>query len=357
MMGVTPFWAGGDDKRLVYAIPANAEHTRWIPLTAEGTIATEPFPCTGYLPHWGVPSRDLSLPRAVYGWLKEYDLPSGKAYGWVSPDLAEDSGPRWRAMEEYYHGWNPETPYDYVLLGQEMDGSWMVYEIAWGAAQPHRAVLAATVATREAALAAWRPIRDAKRQAQALVDLEENRKRMIAWREYVKSLGIDSFEGLTPEQASALPSQLYSITGALARRDYNAFDSEWQSLPGDYYLRYMLKAYNLRRISLDPQHVREYAATARDQALAGTLRSLADDLERDAKAREEARKQEAEGRTAAAAAANARAAEPVPSWSSSAGSSLSASDRAYVESSRAHEQYMQQMSSYLGGQSAWRPYR
>lgn len=356
MMGVTPFWQLFEDGVVGYAIPADAEHKRWIPLTAEGTIATEPLPCSGYLPHLGVPSRDLHLPKAIRGWLKEYALPNGKAYGWAALDLSDETGPLWRSMEEFYHGWDSSMPYDYVLIGQQLDGTWMVYDSHPRAFPPQRPALSVGQPTRDAALQAFLPIRNQRRAALAAAERIENEKRMVAWRQYVKDLGIDSFAGLTAAQASELPSQLYAIQGALGRRDYLEFDSLWQRLPGDYYYRYLLKAYNLGRVGVTPELARESAGRVRDPSLASTLRNLAADLEAQAVARAEAAKKAKE--QAAAAAARAReSVEAPPSWSGASASSLSASDRAYVQSSRSHEQYMTQMWNYLGGQSAWRPYR
>ncbi|MFM1873403.1 MAG: hypothetical protein RL398_2825, partial [Planctomycetota bacterium] len=184
MMGVTPFWRMFQDGPVAYAIPADAEMTRWIPLNAEGTIGVEPLPCSGYLPYYGVPSRKLPLPRAAEGWLKEYVLPNGKAYGWVTLDLSDETGPLWRAMEQYYHGRDPSRPYEYDLVGQQLDGTWMVYTPVPEAFPPHRPLLKVGAPSRNDALVAYEPIRQQRISEQIKKDAIENAARVVAWRQY-----------------------------------------------------------------------------------------------------------------------------------------------------------------------------
>ncbi|MBL8896519.1 MAG: hypothetical protein JNM84_02775 [Planctomycetes bacterium] len=344
----------------VLALPTSPERTRYFPITAHGTVEVEEIPCAGYYPDVALRDDPELAQRQTFlsGWTKEYRLPSGSAFGWVSADLTQETGPQWRSLRWWHHGFEANLPYDGVVIGQLLDGSWMAYDIDHQQVPPHQPIFDSACASEEEARQRYRPVYYARREKREAQRRIEHREQMRAWKAYLEELGMDSVAGLTPEEVQALPSQLYAIRTALAMRRYDEFDTLRLTLPGDYYLRYLLQAYHLRRVALDPATARERGARAVDPQLRESFERLASAIEAEEQRAAAQRAQERAAAEEARAAAQRYQGPPswTPSYGSSAGS-LSASDRAYVESSRAHEQYMQQMWSYLGGQSAWRPYR
>jgi hypothetical protein len=344
----------------VYAIPTTLDFERFIPILADGRIRPEPIPTAGYYPGLAFHDKKGYRHTTVQHWIKEYTTPEGPRFGWASLDLAQESGPLWRSIRHWNHPFNPVYQGS-AILAQMSDGSWMIYDVtpASGSGIPHRPFLSHTYPTRDAAIEAFAPIYKREVAEPALARRREELKQYaVQAAEMTKYLGIDPAmsSGGVPE--SQFRSELYRTVTMLNSRLYKDFDDAWPKLPGDYRLKYMAIAYQLRRVGMSEESAKQYAASAVNPSIKATFESIARSIKQSAEDEAKRKRETEEARKREMSDPNRFAARPPAAsagWTSSGSSS--STQPSFAESSRRHEQYMGQMWKYLGGQQAWRPYK
>ncbi|WP_309714151.1 hypothetical protein [Armatimonas sp.] len=295
----------GNRETFWYAVPVNEQKTRFFPITQQGQIPTDVLNVRGYYPNItfpapGTPETAFS-PVIVGGWLKEYELESGLAYGWVSKNLKQETGPMWRSMQRL------PAPKVECLLAELLDGSWMVYRLAHytlrDAGQPaHEPLLPEPAPSRAEALRRLEPVY----QEKIVKPQEEARQRELEQaRRYWEQRSKDNItlliaHGYKPGQATETPAELQGIAEALRSirtaielRQYNDYQQALARLPTDWQIRYIISGGQSafgEHYSITADVVEGYAKSARDPQLAAELRQRTVSL----RAQEEARKKQAE---------------------------------------------------------------
>jgi hypothetical protein len=161
---------------------------------------------------------------------------------------------------------------------------------------------------------------------------------------------------LDEESALHLDRMKRTITAYNARL-YNDFDEAYKELAGDYYLKYLAIAYHLRRVGVDESSAKKYAALAVNPEVKATWESIAGYIKQEAQAK--AQRDADAKRTREAGWSDPNKFAPRPPSGTSGWTSPWSNPYAppsFAESSKRHEQYMNEMWKYLGGQQAWRPW-
>lgn len=357
---IKEFKAPGDVS--VYAIPTTLEFKRYLPILPDGTLKPEPLPTAGYYPSAALHTKEDVFIGMMQCWTKEYITPDGSRFGWASHDLSNESGPLWRSIVWWTHGYNPVSPNDVQLLAQMSDGTWMIYSpgpYATTTTIPHKPWLPQSYPTKQEAIVEFKKIYIKEVAEPALAKAREEWKaqqaRMV---EYEKYLGIDDSMDSGGVSRGDLHHLLYGVVGFLNTRLYNDFDKEWPKLPGDYYLKYRATAFQLNRLNVSEEDARSCAARAKNPGVKATWEGIASSVKArdaaDAKRAEEAKKQRESGWNSPGKF-NSR--PPAASGGFTSPFSNPYAQPSYAEQSRRHEQYMAEMFRYTYGQQAWRPYK
>lgn len=341
----------------VLAVPTSLEFERYIPILADGRTKIEAWPTKGYFPDVAINAKKWQG-SPMTGWVKEYITPEGSRFGWASLDLSRESGPIWRSIDWWEHSFHPQVS-GRAILAQLNDGSWMIYDYkASSTESPYRPYFARTFATREAVIEAYKPI-FTREVAEPI--LARRRQEAEAYRiqydEMTKYLEVDPAMSAGGMAMGELRSRLYATITSLNARLLNDFDEAYKRLPGDYFLKYLAVAYQMRRVGLTEESAKAYAAQAVHPGIKQTFESIAERVKVEEAQR--AKRAEDEKRARELALSNpqkfsARPPAATPGWSSPWTNAYA--QPSFAESSRRHEQYMSQMWKYLGGQQAWRPY-
>ena len=298
---------GGWSDYPLFAVPLNAEKTRFLPINDQGQLPTDAIKVRGYYPNrtampaTGEPEPITSGPRVLWkGWLKEYELEEGFAYGWVSEDLKTETGIVWRSIRDI----TTDSP---GMIGQLLDGTWMVYTTAAtslrSAGHPHHhPLLEAPTATREEAVRQFGPAYQEKvvRPQQEAQRREQERLRLY-WEQRSKdNIALLIAHGYQPGQGSESPAELQRIAETLRRirtdidlRLYQDYQNDINALPVDWKIRYILSGGQSafgERYAITADVVEGYSKSVRSPQFATELRQRAASL----RAVEEARKKQAE---------------------------------------------------------------
>ncbi len=298
--------SGGFSEYPVFAVPLNPEKTRFLPINDQGQVPTDVYKIRGYypnrlgLPATGEPGPVTSGPLLWKGWLKEYELEDGLAYGWVSEDLKTETGIVWRSIREIA----PDSP---GIIGQLLDGTWMVYTFAAPSLRTeghpyHQPLLDAPAANREDALRQFGPAYEEKivRPRQEAQRREQERLRLY-WEQRSKdNIALLIAHGYKPGQGSESPAELQtiaetlrSIRTAIELRQYRDYEEARSRLPIDWQIRYVISGGRSafgEHYGMTADIAENYARGARDPNLAAELRERAANL----RVLEEARKKQAE---------------------------------------------------------------
>lgn len=346
----------------VLAVPTTLEFARYIPILPDGTLKVEAFPTKGYVPDYALEKKPW-VPYQVPGWIKEYITPDGPRFGWSDLNLTKETGPLWRSIEWFDNSsFNREAPTRSVL-GQLSDGTWMMYSLRpqSDGSLPHVPYFDKSFPTREALMAAYVPVYNKAVEPEVARRREQARQEAIkyaaAYQEMTKYLEIDPTMSAGDVPMETLRSLLYQTVTPLSARLYNDFDAARQKLPGDYYLKYLAVAYNLRRVSISEADARSYAARSNHSGIKQTFLSIAENIKSEAQiraAREAEAKRAKERGWSDPDRFSTRPPVATPGWSNPWSNPYG--QPTYAEASRRHEQYMNDMWKYLGGQQAWRPY-
>lgn len=343
--------------RTVYAIPTSLSFERYIPILPDGRIKLETIPTAGYYPGYAL--RKPGEGGLAQTWLKEYITADGPRFGWANEDLTKETGPIWRSIVWWKHSTVPGLSGE-DILAQLADGTWMIYDVPVYSTPefPYRSVLDKPYPTREEAIRAFEPI---YRKEKAEPILAQRRRDAEAFQrqfeEMTKYLEIDPSMNTSRMSAGELRSLLYQTIVTYNARLYNDFDAAYKKLPGDYYLKYLIVAYNLRRVAIQEADARKNAQIAVNPTIKATWLAIADRIK--AEAEEAARRAEEDRKRRAADWADANKFAPRAPAGGSGWTSPWRDPYAppsFSESSRRHEQYMNEMWKYLGGQQGWRPY-
>lgn len=344
----------------VLAIPTTLEFERYIPILKDGRTKLEPTPTAGYYPDVAIRSKKGWYGYNFANWTKEYITPDGPRFGWASLDLSKESGPIWKSINWWEHSFNPQAPGE-AIVAQLVDGGWMIYDLKPNAngEMPHRPFFEKPFATRQEAINAYVPIYN-REIAEPIIarKREEAKQYAIQFEEMTKYLEIDPTMSAGSMPASELRSLLYSTVTMLNARLYNDFDAAYKKLPGDYFLKYLAMAYQLRRVNMTPQDALAYANQAVNPGIKQTFLGISENLKREAAvvaARAAEAKKAREMGWSDPGKFSPRNPAPTPGWSNPWKDPYAAPS--FSESSRRHEQYMSEMWKYLGGQQSWRPYR
>ena len=298
---------GGWSDYPLFAVPLNAEKTRFLPINDQGQLPTDAIKVRGYYPNrtampaTGEPEPITSGPPLLWkGWLKEYELEEGLAYGWVSEDLKTETGIVWRSIRDI----TTDSP---GMIGQLLDGTWMVYTTAAtglrSAGHPyHHPLLDAPTTTREEAVRQFGPAYQEKvvRPQQEAQRREQERLRLY-WEQRSKdNTALLIAHGYKPGQGSESPADLQNIAETLRRirtaidlRLYQDYQSYINELPVDWKIRYILSGGQSafgERYAITADVVEGYSKSVRDPQFAAELRQRAANL----REVEEARKKQAE---------------------------------------------------------------
>ena len=299
----------GNRETFWYAVPVNEQKTRFFPITQQGQIPTDVLNVRGYYPNItfpapGTPETAFSS-VIVGGWLKEYELESGLAYGWVSKNLKQETGPMWRSMQSL------PAPKIECMLAELLDGSWMVYRMAHytlrDAGQPaHEPLLPEPAPSRAEALRRLEPVY----QEKIVKPQEEARQRELEQaRRYWEQRNKDNItlliaHGYKPGQGSESPAELQKIAETLRSIRYDIefnrpqeYADHIMQLPGDWWIRYTLyggKNFSGERYGMTADVAASYAQSARDPKLAAELHNLATSLRAQETAKKEAQAKAAE---------------------------------------------------------------
>ncbi|MCE9557557.1 MAG: hypothetical protein K8R88_01260 [Armatimonadetes bacterium] len=357
---VKQFITDYDESKVILAIPTSLKFDRFIPIMPDGQFKPEPLPTAGYYPSLAIYEDSVPFFWNVQHWIKEYTTPDGPRFGYANLDLSQESGPLWRSITWWKHPYYPGGGGS-EIVAQFLDGTWTVYSSVPGKGgdSPHRPYINKAFPTREAAIAAFVPVYQKEVAEPALAKQREDFKiQTKKWNEYLEYLGVDKTMDPGGVAVGDLSSLLYATVTSLNSRLYSDFDQAWPKLPGDYRLKYMAIAYQLRRISLSEENARSYAGMAVNPGIKATFTSIANSIKNqiaeDARRVAEAKKQAAMG-YGDAGKFNARAPASGPGFVSPFRDVYA--QPSYADQSRRHEQYMSEMYKYLGGQQSWRPYK
>lgn len=306
---------GGWSEYPLLAVPLDASKNRFLPINPQGQVPAEALTVRGYYPNTlafpatGEPKPLTSGPVLWQGWLKEYELEDGLAYGWVSEDLKTETGIVWRSIR--YFGQDTTG-----MVGQLMDGTWMVYVFAApnlrSAGHPyHQPLLDAPTATREEALKQFAPayqekIAKPREEARLAAERAEQERLRLYWEQRSKdNIALLIAHGYKPGQGSESPAELQRIAEglrdirtAIELRQYRDYQQALSKLPVDWQIRYVLsggKSAFGESYGLTPEIAENYAKSARDPKLAQELRERAVTLrEQEAERKKQAERAAAE---------------------------------------------------------------
>lgn len=343
----------------VMAIPTTLEFERYIPILPNGRTKLEPTPTAGYYPDVAIRDKKAWYGYNFSNWIKEYITPDGPRYGWANLDLSKESGPLWKSIKWWEHSFNPQAPGE-SIVAELIDGTWMIYDIKpnSGGEMPHRPYFEKPFATRQEAINAFVPIYN-REIAEPIIarKREEAKQYAIKYEEMTRYLEIDPAMSAGTMPVSELRSLLYRTVTLFNARLYNDFDEVYKQLPGDYFLKYLALAYQLRRVGLSSETALSYANSAVNPGIKRTFISISENIKREAEldaARAAEAKKAREMGWSDPGKFGARNPSPTPGWSSPWKDPYA--PPSYAEASKRHEQYMSEMWKYLGGQQSWRPY-
>lgn len=343
--------------KTLYAVPTSLTFERYIPILPDGRIKQETIPTAGYIPGYAL--KNGTTGGSYAAWLKEYITADGPRFGWANADLTKETGPIWRSIVWWSHSTVPSvTGFD--IMAQLADGTWMVYDVndTGNGEFPYRPFLDRSYPSREEAIQAFEPVfRKEKAEpilAQRRRDAEEYKRQFDEMTKYLEIDPNMSTGGMSPGEVRSL---LYQTVTAYNARLYNDFDVAYKKLPGDYYLKYLAIAYNLRRVYFQESDARAYAAQAVNPSIKATWNSIADRVKEEQA--ENARRAAEDKKRKESNWSDPNKFAPRPPSGTSTWTSPWRDPYAppsFAESSKRHEQYMNEMWKYLGGQQAWRPY-
>ena len=372
--------SGGFYENFILGVATGPERKSFYPISPDGLLPVDPLPFKGYYPTAALPA--AGEPEAIptknqhlvlnAGWLKEYALPSGTAYGWVNFNLTYETGPVWRSIR-----WHPTI--SSVAVGELLSGGWMVYlmnpagETLASDWKAHVPMLPEPATTREDALRLFAPIYQEKivkpreegirREREAAIRYWEERRKdnvaLLRAHGYQPGSGKESSSDL-----QIIAKTIRAIQGAIDRRHYLDYSAALDRLPFDWKVRYQLYApriwYGQTDFRLDSKTADAYARSVSDPALATLLRERGEIL----RSQEEAQKKENERAAAEQkkqadlwakqprATGRVYTAPTSAGWLYSGGSSLQPVNTIRAE---AMSQYMKDLGSYIHGNSIWKP--
>lgn len=299
---------GGWSEYPILTVPVDKAKNLFLPINDQGQLPTDALKVRGYYPSIAFPplgTADSPFIGArtvlVGGWLKEYDLEGSAAYGWVSEDLKRETGPVWRSMH------NLPAPYPECMVGELLDGTWMVYRLAqWkqrDAGLPrHEPMLPEPAPSRDEALRRLPPLYQEKivKPREEARQREQERLRLY-WEQRSKdNIALLIAHGYTPGKGTETPAELQRIAETLRRirtaidlRLYQDYQRYINELPVDWQIRYILSGGQSafgERYAITAEVVEGYAKSVRNPQFAAELRERATSL----RAVEEARKKQDE---------------------------------------------------------------
>lgn len=345
------------------AVPVTTEFKRYIPILPNGTVKLEAIPTGGYYPDYAFSPKPTYMYQ-ISGWIKEYLTSSGSLFGWANKELTFETGPLWKSIDWFDNDTIVQNAPTRSVIAQLTNGQWMMYSIEKSSQEsiPHLPYFDTPFATRDELIRAYRPVYSKKVEPILAERRERARQEAIAYakayEEMTKYLEIDPSMSAGNMTMASLRSALYATVVSLNSRNYNDFNNSFRNLSGDYYLKYLAIAHNLRLVYVTEQQAKEYAASAKNEGIKRTFEALAVQIVRE---QEEAKKRLQElKRAKQAEMSNPNRFKPQPPASGPGWTSPWKDPYAqpsFADASRRHEQYMNDMWKYLGGQQAWRPYK
>lgn len=303
----------------LYTVLVDKEKNLYLPVNEQGQFPTDAIKIRGYYPDIAFPPPGVadtpfigSRTVLIDGWLKEYDLEGSLAYGWVSKDLKRETGPVWRSMHRL------PAPYPECMLGELLDGTWMVYKRAHWKQQDaglpsHEPMLPEPAPTRDEALRRLPPFYDTKitqpREEARQKELEDARRY---WEQRSKdNIALLIAHAYKPGQSKETPTELQRIAETIRELQSLAekarqspgfgyetkYRQELEKLPHDWmlrYLRYGATSFSGQKFAFTSQDLESYAKSAQNPALAAEFRTQAATVREQEEARKRAEAKAAE---------------------------------------------------------------